>query len=433
MAPVGWGKTYYAVHRLKTVYDSKTRPIFTNINLKIPYDDFLLPFDFNDFHKFCVDEYEYFQAYRDIQSSKRSLLDDDDILQDANNPDNYDLQLKGSGLLDKYGSALIVWDECQTDLEKIDPYLLRFFTYHRHFEDMDIVLITQDISLIDRKFKRQIDEFVVGQSPSKRIFSSSFQYKIYNNHRMYAKHEKDSLSLPSKKEIFALYDSGGYKKPKTVFLKKIAPIIIMVVLLTSIWKFVIVPYVFGSDTVNIKDSIPTTTDPNSVELNSEQVALKEAVKQDQKNNEDYFIDESGNPSDMQPPPPLVNGNPRTQSNSTFFNNQNGDQQSLARYIIRFQCTQNYCYFEQNRLTIPLISLGSFFKKFGGEILTSEMINNDISVITALVPSELYQMIDTHKIMSRSENYGAHSENSKYGTSMVSNRTNNNLIGQSPGF
>ncbi|MBV5335347.1 MAG: hypothetical protein JZU49_06030 [Sulfuricurvum sp.] len=415
MAPVGWGKTYYAVHELKKVYDTKTRPIFTNINLKIPYDDYLLPFDFNDFYEFCVKEYDFFQSYRNQQSELRKNREqlgeiDNDYIDEINNssPDNYDQELKDSGLLDKYGSALIVWDECQTDLEKLDPYILRFFTYHRHFEDMDVVLITQDIGLIDRKIKRQIDEFVVGQSPSKRILSSSFQYKIYNNHRMFTKHEKATLSLPSSKKIFSLYDSGGYKKQPSVFFKKIAPIIFLVILITSIWKLLIVPYVFGGGSEKSIESSSTvpSNDDSFREQNPDDHRTVDQMKSD-------ALSERDPNGGLTPPPAMSNGSfssPQSYENNTALN----------RYLIRFQCSQSYCYFPQNRFTIPLNSLDRFLQEFGGKILMAEPINKDVSIITAVVPSELYNMIETHKILSGSDNYGLHSEKNNYGTSMVPN-------------
>lgn len=429
MAPVGWGKTYYAVHELKKVYDSKTRPIFTNVNLRIPYDDYLLPFDFNDFHEFCVKEYEFYQAYRERRSLERRTLskneedtENPDYLENLNGSDNYDKELKDSKLLDKYGSALIVWDECQTDLEKLDPYIMRFFTYHRHFEDMDVVLITQDIGLIDRKIKRQIDEFVVGQSPSKRILSSSFQYKIYNNHRMFSKHEKSTLSLPSSKKIFSLYDSGGYKKQNSVFFKKITPIIILVILIASIWKFLIVPYVFGGGSeksIDSSSSVPTANDP-----------YREQIPNNGRTMEDMKQDALADQNDLIPPPPL-----ETSENSNFVSSSYNNQGTLTRHLIRFQCSQNYCYFSQNRFTIPLNSLDRFFEEFKGKVLFAQMISPEISIVTASVPSELFYMIESHKIMSGSDNYGTHSETSANGTSSMvpTNTTGTKPFLSSPGF
>lgn len=406
-APVGWGKTYYAMHVLKTVYDSKTRPIYTNINLKIPYDNYLMPFDYKDFHSFCKKEFEFFEAYTSKRSQDRALLDDDE---DVNilGSDNYDAELKSSGILDKYGSALMIWDECQVNLQSYDQYIARFFYYHRHFEDMDIILITQSIDQLDRKIRKQIDQFVVGQSPSKRFLSSSFNYNVYNDFKMWAKHIVETPTLRADKKIFSMYDSGGYKKQKPVFLKKFFPILGIVFFLVLFYKYVFLGFAFNNhEPIDQNISIPATTDQDRVLLTPEQSALSDSVKQDQQNNEQYFIDQSNNPNGMLPPPPMVQNGQQIQPAGGF----QSQEASLARYIIKFNCTQTYCYFSQNRLTIPLGSVKGFFEQFNGKILFSESITRDFSTMTALVPSELYYLIESHKISIGVDSYDKNSKQS----------------------
>lgn len=420
----GAGKTSFAVSLLLEAYAKKDRPIFTNINLKIPYDDYLRPLDIEQFHEFCENELSFFNEFRKQQSEKRKL-DPDNF-----EPDNYDDLLRNSGVLQNYGNALIFWDECQTDFDKEDKAYLRFCSYHRHFEGMDVYLITQNLSLIHRKYKAALDRVYFAVSSSKRLFSKTFKLKVFADSKMYGRDLIETIAFTPSKEIFASYDSGHDKLDKSVFLKKIAPIIILIILITSVWKFLIVPYVFGGGPDD--SSIPATTDQDRVILTPEQSALSDSVKQDQQNNEQYFIDKSNNPDGMLPPPPMVqNGQPIQQSNQ-MFNNSSSDQTSPSHFLIRFQCTQQYCYFSDNSLTIPLSVLQLFFKRFNAEILTSESFTKDISIFTALVPSELYQMIETHKITSRSDNYGTHSEQTNFGTSMVPNRTTTTGFNSSPG-
>ncbi|MBV5279307.1 MAG: hypothetical protein J0647_09835, partial [Campylobacteraceae bacterium] len=139
----GAGKTYYAVSEISKELSKKSRPIFTNINLKIPYDDYLQPLDVSDFYDFLSKELAFFQQYKDEQSQKRK---DDPEYDEA---DNYDEALKASGILDKYGNAYVVWDECHNDLDKLDPVYIRWLSYHRHFEGMDVLLSTQSLDLIE--------------------------------------------------------------------------------------------------------------------------------------------------------------------------------------------------------------------------------------------------------------------------------------------
>lgn len=108
----GSGKTYFAVDRLIKAYEKKDRPIFTNINLTVPYDDVLQPLDIKEFHEFCQKELEFYESFRELQSQNRKI--------DLHNEegDNYDEALKKSGILEKFGNALIFWDECHNDLDK---------------------------------------------------------------------------------------------------------------------------------------------------------------------------------------------------------------------------------------------------------------------------------------------------------------------------
>jgi hypothetical protein len=400
----GAGKTSYAISLLLEAYAKKDRPIYTNINLKIPYDDYLRPLDIEDFHEFCENELAFFSDFRKSQSEKRKA-DPDNF-----EPDNYDDLLRNSGVLQNYGNALIFWDECQTDFAKEDPAYLRFCSYHRHYEGMDVYLITQNLSLVHRKYKAALDRVYFAVSSSKRLFSKTFKIKVFSDSKMYGRDLIETINFTPTKEIFNSYDSGHDKVDKSVFLKKIAPIIILVVLITSIWKLLIVPYVFGvkaETSIEQSSTVPSTTDDFREEVPSDGRTV-EQMKQDA-----LAQNQSG---ELLDPPPLENAD--SLSTPTYQN-----QQSLSRHLIRFQCSQTYCYFSGNRFTIPIGSMERFFEEFHGKILHAEMLNRDISIVTALVSADLYQMIESHKITSGSDNYGTHSEtNTNGGTTMVPTST-----------
>ncbi len=391
----GTGKTSFAVSLLLEEYKKKTRPIFTNINLKIPYDDYLRPLDIEDFHSFCQNELNFYKEFRRLQSEKRKI-DPDNF-----ESDNYDESLVKSGVLENYGNAIIFWDECHTDLAKEDDAYLRWCTYHRHYEGMDVYLITQNLSLVHRKYKAAFDKMYYAVNSSKRIFSKTFRLKVFSDHKMYKRDLIETISFSPTKEIFQSYDSGHNKVDKSVFLKKIAPIVILVIVIASIWKYLIVPYVFGgSSEKSIEESstVPSTQDQYREEIPQNSRSVEE-MKQDALSQNDPNVG---------------------LTQSTYQS-----QAALQKHFIRFQCTQSYCYFSQNRFTIPLNSLDRFFEEFNGKILSAELINRDMTIITALVPAELYYMIESHKIVSGSDNYGLHSEISSNGTkNMVPNQTFN---------
>lgn len=398
----GSGKTYFAVDLLSKVYAKKERPIFTNINLVIPFDEVLQPLDIKDFHDFCTKEMEFFANFKLQQSEKRKNNED------LEETDNYDEALKASGLLSKYGNSLILWDECHNDLDNADDAYVRWMSYHRHFEGMDVLLITQNLSLIARKYKGFIDKYYFGLQASKRFLSSTFKYKVYTDHRQYEKYLIETISLSSNKKVFALYDSGHYKVNKSVFLKKILPIFAIVFFGVVFYKYFFFGLLFHHDKpIDQNISIPATTDQDRVLLTPEQSALSDSVKQDQQNNEQYFIDQSNNPNGMLPPPPMVQNGQQIQSPQSFQNQES----QFSRYIIKFNCTQTYCYFLENRLTIPLGSVKGFFEQFNGKILFSESITPDFSTMTALVPSELYYLIESHKISIGVDSYDKNSKQS----------------------
>ena len=391
----GSGKTYFAVDMLSKEYAKKSRPIFTNINLRIPYDDILQPFDVNDFHEFCTKELAFFESYRNEQSLKRKdNFDYDEV-------DNYDEALKASGILDKYGNALIVWDECHNDLDVLDSVYVRWLSYHRHFEGMDVFLITQSLDLIQRKYKRFADKFYFGVNASKRLFSTTFKYKVYTDSREYEKYLIETISLPSKRDIFALYDSGHYKVNRSAAFKKLTPVFVLVVFLALFIKYFLFGYVLGSDKsledqIEENSSVITANDPYRVE-----------ILDDERSLDDMKQDALSDKSDLNDPSPLVHS-PVSQSPQNYDN-----KSSLSRHLIRFQCSKTYCYFSGNRFTIPLNSMERFLDEFNGKILSAELLNRDISLITALVPSELYYMIESHNIVSRSDNYDPQSQKNNY--------------------
>lgn len=407
----GSGKTYFAVDRLYHALEKKDRPIFTNINLRIPYDDILQPLDTKDFHDFCSAELAFHEEYR------------------KENPEggNYDQALKDSGILDKYGSALLLWDECHNDLDELDPAFVRWMSYHRHFEGMDVLLITQSIDLIFRKYRKFVDKYYFGQNAAKRLFSSTFIYKVYIDHRAFEKHLVETISLKSDPKIFAFYDSGDYKVNKSALVKKLAPIVGIIVFLAVFIKYVLFGMVLNKhhNEDNLSD-IPNAANSEILQLTPEQVSSQNALKalneEQQRQADQAIIDQQQTP--LLPPPPLPNG-----SQNTSFQSSPGTQSQMSRYLVRLQCTQTYCYFPANRFTISLPTMQRFLSEFGGKILSAEMVTGDLSVITAVVPSELYFMIESHNIESRSDNYGPQSQKNNYSSNTAAVPT----FAPNPGF
>jgi hypothetical protein len=396
----GAGKTSFVMSLLLAEHKKRERPIYTNINLKIPYDDYLFPFDVNLFHEFCAKELAFYNQYRDEQSKKRleEFEEDSEIM----SPDNYDEALRNSGILANYGNSIIFWDECQTDLELLDPVYVRWVTYHRHLQGMDVYLITPNLDLIHRKYKGSFSNVFYAVSASKRFLSSVFRIQEFSNWKMYKRDLIREISFTPTKEIFASYDSGHYKVDKSFFVKKLFPIIGLIVFVAIFYKYVVMGWLFhrhdevDTDAIAASSPVRTYDDPNSV-VNPSQPKPVDQLKKD-------ALSDNGQ---LRPPPPLVNGNFQNYPNNSP---ENGGE----RHLIRFQCTQKYCYFPSSRFTISLASMDRFIKQFGGEVLAAESINKDLTTVIAVAPSELFNMLESYKITSGSDYYGTHSQTNSFG-------------------
>ena len=303
----GGGKSYFAAVELLKVYNQKNREIYTNINLKVAYDDYIKPLDVQELYEFATAEYELFKKFThlskeykqknrdkeneestaDKNSEVITLKDDEKVLEekvsvekpqeekvsDEKAPDkdnfsnylgNYDKYLKDSKLLNEFGSSFIVWDECQNDLQSLsaDPIWIRFFSYHRHF-DMNILLVTQDATLIHRRYRAFISRFYLAQNPAKRLISTTLRFKEYTDLRAYDKYFIKSISLKMNQEVHNFYDSGEKKVEKSVFLNKIVPVLVIIAVMIFVFFYFFQDKYNEPKKTNIHHTKKITHDTNS--------------------------------------------------------------------------------------------------------------------------------------------------------------------------
>ncbi|MBD3843975.1 MAG: hypothetical protein IE909_19285, partial [Campylobacterales bacterium] len=167
----GSGKSYLLAKFLKDAYDKKERPIFTNVNLKIPYDDYIKDLNVDDLYQFAKDELELYRKFQELSKEHQKKLDDLFTVHAPCDFDkyfgNYDKYLQDSGLLSKFGQSAIFWDEIQEDLKKdglpfFDEVWARFFAYRRHF-GIHLIGTTQDKSLIHRRYWAFFNKWYMAQ------------------------------------------------------------------------------------------------------------------------------------------------------------------------------------------------------------------------------------------------------------------------------
>jgi len=223
----GAGKTYLAV---KFIYDylnskdPKYRFIYTNINLNFKKCDklksgYVKPLSLDDLMQRIEKDYELSELFKNNQ-----LFDEEtgELVTD------YDSYVRDKlKLFEPYEHSLIILDECHLYFtSSTDPKLLRFLSYHRHY-DIDMYLITQNKSLINRKYLAFIENMYVGQNPSKRLFSKVFVYKLYASYTEKKSNYVGKEKYPFSYKIASCYNSGSTKINKSFSARLILPLIII--------------------------------------------------------------------------------------------------------------------------------------------------------------------------------------------------------------
>ena len=226
----GAGKTYLAV---KFIYDelnsksSNYKHIYTNINLNFDRcnkikKDFVKPLNLDDFLQRVSKDYELSELFK-----QNKLFDEDtgELITD------YDSYVRGKlRLFEPYEHSLIILDECHLYFtSSTDDKLLRFLSYHRHF-DIDMYLITQNKSLINRKYLAFVENMYIGTNPSKRFFSKVFVYKLYASWKEYKGNYVGKEKYKFDPKIASCYNSGSTKIRKSFTARLLLPFIILSIL-----------------------------------------------------------------------------------------------------------------------------------------------------------------------------------------------------------
>lgn len=204
----GSGKSYYGLFSIAINFNtnlsnnkkfssyqlSKTKYKYalTNIN-EVKFDKFdnVIALDFDKFKHILIKLYNHYK----LGKSDSEL---EDLVKD-----------------EKFFYTLIVLDECHNFLSKDDEVLVWWLSYHRHFFQ-DIILITQDLPLVNKKYK-SFSEFYYKAIPSSRkLFNFNMIYHQYTGSQMYKTQLSVKKKLPILKDVFNLYGSGENNKQKSL-------------------------------------------------------------------------------------------------------------------------------------------------------------------------------------------------------------------------
>jgi len=341
----GSGKTYYSVYKiydLITAKEKKYKHIYTNINgfnyslaNKLANEpDYVKPFEFADLRSQMETEYTYHMESKDkisksshlveptkpekivpidiyncLPDNKKEEIDnqydvllkkyDSDLItynkqkmQNLSNNEllenlkkDYDKTVKSNGVYSIFIDSLIILDECHLYFEeRSDEVLIRFLSYHRHF-DIDMFLVTQNKNLLNKKYLSFIETMYVAYPASKRIFSKAFRYKKYASYQEYHANIMGTVSFALKKKVFQLYSSGSNVLGQSYLKKLLLPIFIILSL--SVFVFLYLEHSISPD--KPVKSKPISKDVNISKLHNSIADSSLPVPDDSTSNDPFFI------------------------------------------------------------------------------------------------------------------------------------------------
>jgi len=203
----GSGKTYYGVN---VIYDNfaKNIPKKTKLTLKKDYENCytnINEFNFdltNNVYKLDFDElYDKLQILYDMYKKK---MTDDNLIEKSKELKIY--------------KSLFIIDECHNFFDTADKVKIWWLTYHRHLYH-DIYLITQNLSLVNAKYKPLAEAFYRAKSSSLTLNKRFFNYMYYTESRMTKASFVNTLKVSKRQEVFKLYKSGDKVESKNVILR----------------------------------------------------------------------------------------------------------------------------------------------------------------------------------------------------------------------
>ena len=213
----GSGKTLFAIDKIIKIANNDSIEFK---NIEYVYNN-ISGFDFEKFknNKVLFDRFVFDSFYVHLKILHSLFIQNE-------NQDNLDDILQKYCKENKIFNAYFIIDEAHNNFDNQDKIKMWWFTYHRHLNH-EILLITQNKSLINTQYRNVPEIFVKAQPRSKAISKNTLRYFNYTEYRMTQKFSTTEITIND--TYFDLYTSGNVSKQKLVGQKLIIGFVIFLI------------------------------------------------------------------------------------------------------------------------------------------------------------------------------------------------------------
>ncbi len=290
----GSGKTLFAIDKIIKIANNedvelkKIQYVYTNIS----------GFNFDKFkdNKVKFDKLVFDSLYVHLKILFSLFIQNE-------NKDDLDIILQAYCKEHNILNAYFIIDEAHNYFDNQDKVKNWWFTYHRHLNH-EILLITQNKSLINTQYRNIPEIFVKAQPRSKAISKNILRYFNYTEYRMTQKFSTTEITIND--TYFDLYTSGNKSSQKLVGLKYIFMFALFILFFITLFSMFIYRMYF-TNPAQAKVQQTQTTQP----INNQQ---------------------------MQTSTTQINQQMQTQSNPVIEDTTN-------LKLFKFNCFDTLCYFQ----------------------------------------------------------------------------------------
>ncbi|MGE0738286.1 zonular occludens toxin domain-containing protein [Sulfurimonas sp.] len=262
-------------------------------------------------------------------------------------------------------NTLFVIDEAHNFFDVKDVVLIWWLSYHRHLYH-EIILITQNLALIDAKYKSFSEFFYKAVPTSLNLFKTHFKYNQFCDSRMSLRSHTTTFKLKKDKKVFELYHSGDSIKSTNIILKIILSVLGLMVFLVLYFYFVVLDKdipLFDEDNITNQTVLNTSESPQSMQ------------------NATFST---------------VNKN----ENSVVYLGENSEQYREAKFLI-LSCNTSICY--NNSLSLPVPLITQFIKSKNMNLLYSQSINKNYIKLFISCSEDFYMFLNSISNQGSSKN------------------------------